>query len=76
MSTSMMRIRLPEDLKQWAETRSIRNHRSMNSEINAILEAVRRGENHGSGMERFANPSGIPGDIELFSDEEDDYART
>jgi hypothetical protein len=30
-------VRLPEDLKSWIETRSIRNFRAMNSEVVAIL---------------------------------------
>ncbi len=68
-------LRLPRELKQWAETRSIRNSRSLNAEINAILAAVRLGEEHGSGMENFANPSGIPGTVELFPPEENDFRR-
>lgn len=68
-------VRLSADLKYWVETRSIRNHRSMNAEINAILAAVRHGEEHGSGMECFANPSGIPGTVELLSPEENDFRR-
>jgi len=59
MTTKMMRIRLPEDLKEWMETRSIRNFRSQNAELVAILSALRDGEERGQGFERFANPSGI-----------------
>ncbi|MEQ1938035.1 hypothetical protein ABMA46_07265 [Mesorhizobium sp. CN5-321] len=65
MSNSPTSIRFPEDLKQWAETRSIRNHRSVSAEVVAILTAVREGEETGSGFERFANPSGTPGTVEL-----------
>lgn len=43
-TTIMMRIRLPEDLREWIEDRSNRNFRSMNKEIVAILSALRRGE--------------------------------
>lgn len=68
MTTKMMRIRLPEDLKGWMETRSIRNFRSQNAELVAILSAIREGENTGRGFENFANPSGIPGDSPLFED--------
>ncbi|EKF17161.1 Arc family DNA-binding protein [Nitratireductor pacificus] len=59
-------IRLPIEIKEWAESRSIRNHRSMSAEIVAILSAIRDGEKTGTGFEGFANPSGIPGDVPLF----------
>jgi plasmid stability protein len=59
-------IRIPSDLKEWLETRSIRNFRSMNAELVAILSAIREGEASGTGIEKFANPSGIPGDTPLF----------
>lgn len=65
MSTKMMRIRLPEDLKEWMEARSIRNFRSQNAELVAMLSAIREGEKTGSGFENLANPSGIPGDTSL-----------
>lgn len=61
-------LRLPRDLKQWAEDRSIRNGRSLNAEITAILAALREGEKTGDGFEHFANPSGIPGTVELFQE--------
>lgn len=70
MQTERANVRLPADLKAWIENRSIRNFRSMNAEINAILSAVRHGEEQRSGMECFANPSGIPGTVELLSREE------
>lgn len=66
MSTKMMRIRLPEDLKGWMEARSTRNFRSQNAELVAILSAIREGEKTGSGFEKLANPSGIPGDTPLL----------
>lgn len=75
MTTSMMRTRLPPDLKKWLETRSIRNFRSMNAEIVAILFELRCHEQQGTGLEYFANPSGIPGTIELGSKEEDEYRK-
>lgn len=59
MTTSMMRTRMPADLKAWLETRSIRNFRSMNAEIVAILTAVRDWEKTGLGFKKLANPSGI-----------------
>ncbi|MCJ2873931.1 Arc family DNA-binding protein [Agrobacterium sp. 33MFTa1.1] len=59
-------VRLPADLKEWLETRSIRNHRSINKELVAVLSAVREGEKTGSGFEKLANPSGIPVDTPLF----------
>lgn len=68
MTTKMMRIRLPEDLKEWMEARSIRNYRSMNKELVAMLSAIREAEKTGSGFEKFANPSGIPGDTPLFEE--------
>jgi len=68
MSTKMMRIRLPEDLKGWMEARSIRNFRSQNAELVAILSAIREGEKTGSGFEKLANPSGIPGNTPLFEE--------
>lgn len=68
MTASPTSIRLPADLKEWAETRSIRNHRSLNREIIAILSAIREGEKSGAGFDVFANPSGIAGDVPLFGD--------
>lgn len=65
MHNTDMKVRLPHDLKAWVETRSIRNLRSMNAEVRAILVAVREGEERGGGFERFANPSGIAGTVEL-----------
>lgn len=65
---SPLLVRMPKDLKTWLETRSIRNFRSQNSELVAILTALREGEESGSGFERFANPSGIPGTVELFQE--------
>lgn len=59
-------VRLPADLKDWLETRSIRNFRSMNAELVAMLSAIREGEKTGSGFEKLANPSGISGDTPLF----------
>lgn len=59
-------IRLPNELRAWAETRSIRNYRSLSAEIVAILTAVRCGEIEMNGFERLANPSHIPGSLELF----------
>jgi hypothetical protein len=55
-------VRLPVDLKEWLESRSVRNFRSMNAELVAMLSAIREGEKTGSGFEKLANPSGIPGD--------------
>lgn len=50
-------IRLPQELKQWIEDRSIRNFRSMNAEVLAILDAVRTGEDDDpAGFRRFARP--------------------
>ncbi len=40
----------------------------MSVEVVAILSAVMDGEKTGSGFERFANPSGIPGTEELFAE--------
>jgi len=59
-------VRLPADLKEWLESRSIRNFRSLNAELVAILSTIRNGEANGSGSEKLANPSGIPGDTPLF----------
>lgn len=59
-------IRIPADLKEWLETRSIRNFRSMNAELVAILSAIREGEASGTGFEKLANPSGVSGDTALF----------
>ncbi|WLR96584.1 hypothetical protein [Shinella sumterensis] len=59
-------VRIPFDLKQWLEARSIRNHRSMSKELVAILSVIREGEANGGGLEKLANPSGIPGDAPLF----------
>ncbi len=59
-------VRIPFDLKQWLEARSIRNHRSMSKELVAILSVIREGEANGDGFEKLANPSGIPGDTPLF----------
>ena len=60
-SSNPTSIRLPADLKEWVETRSIRNHRSISSEIVAILSAIREGEANGDGFQNLANPSGISG---------------
>lgn len=62
-------LRMPADVKTWLETRSIRNFRSMNAEIVAILAAVRAGEDGGGGFEKFANPSGVSGSKSLFPNE-------
>lgn len=37
-------VRIPADLKQWLEERSIRNFRPMSQELVAILSALRKGE--------------------------------
>ena len=68
MSNTPTSIRLPPELKKWAETRSVRNHRSVNREIIAVLSAIRDGEKSGEGFEAIANPSGIPGDVPLFGE--------
>lgn len=60
-------VRIPFDLKQWLEARSIRNHRSMSKELVAILSVIREGEANGDGLEKLANPSGIPGDTPFVS---------
>lgn len=36
-------VRIPADLKQWLEERSIRNHRSMNAELVHMLSSLKRG---------------------------------
>lgn len=59
-------VRLSADLKKWLETRSIRNFRSMNAELVAMLSAIREGEKSGGGFENFANPSGVSGDNPLL----------
>lgn len=59
-------IRLPMEIKEWAENRSIRNHRSMSAEIVAILSVIREGEKTGSGFEKLANPSGVSGNTPLL----------
>lgn len=57
MQAKEFKIRLPEDLKEWVETRSIRNFRSMNKELVAILTALRAGEEDDpEGCHRFARP--------------------
>lgn len=57
MTAKMMRIRVPEDLKEWLEGRSIRNFRSMNKELVAILASIREGEeNDPEGFRRLARP--------------------
>ncbi|WP_119257085.1 Arc family DNA-binding protein [Shinella zoogloeoides] len=66
MQTKEFKIRLPEDLKAWLENRSIRNFRSMNKELVALLSAIRDGEENGANFEKLANPSGISGDTPLF----------
>ena len=66
MMMKMMRIRLPEDLKGWMEARSIRNFRSQNAELVAILSTIRDGEKNSNGFEKLANPSGISGDAPLL----------
>lgn len=58
MQTTNMKIRVLQDLKIWLEERSIRNFRSMNAELNAILAAIREGEitdTPGNGFHRFAS---------------------
>lgn len=58
MTTNMMRIRVPANLKEWLEDRTILNFRSMNAELVAILTAVREGEETdapGEGFRRFAS---------------------
>jgi hypothetical protein len=51
-----MKIRLPRDLKDWLEDRSIRNFRAMNAELVAILSTLRKGEDEDpEGFRRFAN---------------------
>lgn len=37
-------LRLPRELKQWAEQRSTENGRSLNSEITAILKSAKQAE--------------------------------
>lgn len=59
-------LRLPLELKEWIENRSIRNYRSMNGEIVAILSAIRDDENKGGDLVTIANPSGVAGDKPLF----------
>lgn len=51
-------VRMPSDLKAWLEDRSIKNFRSMNAELVAILTALREGEEAdapGEGFRRFAS---------------------
>lgn len=43
VKTKAMSIRLPQDLAQWIKDRSIRNLRSTNKEIVAVLAAIREG---------------------------------
>ena len=55
MQTKELKIRVPADLKDWVEDRSIRNFRKMNAEVLAILTAVRKGEEDDpEGFRRFA----------------------
>lgn len=68
-------VRIPSELKQWLEARSIRNHRSMSRELIAIMSAIRDGEKTGNGFEKLANPSGIPGDEPLFGEAVHAYPR-
>ncbi|WP_083826236.1 Arc family DNA-binding protein [Cardiobacterium valvarum] len=39
---SRLTLRLPADLKEWLQERSIQNHRSLNGEIVATLEEAYR----------------------------------
>lgn len=56
MQITDMKVRLPADVKAWLESRSIRNFRSMNKELVAILTALRAGEeNDPEGFKRFAS---------------------
>lgn len=58
MQTERASIRMPGDLKAWLETRSIRNFRSLNAELIAILTALRAGEEsdpESEGFHRFAS---------------------
>lgn len=49
-------IRIPEDLKQWLEERSIRNFRPLSKELVAILDALRKGEEDDpDGFHRFTS---------------------
>lgn len=51
-------VRMPANLKEWLEDRSIRNFRNANAEIVAILAAVREGEETdapGEGFRPFAS---------------------
>lgn len=71
MTTSIkFTLRIPAELKEWIKTRSIRNVRSTNTEIQAILAAVKQGEEAGTGFERFANSSGILATVKLFEGED------
>lgn len=58
-NASSTSIRFPKEIRDWLETRSIRNFRSVGAEVVAILTAVREGEKTGLGFEKFANPSSI-----------------
>jgi len=37
-------VRMPEELKNWLKQRAVRNRRSANSEILAMLESIRSSE--------------------------------
>lgn len=57
-TSSPTSVRIPADLKDWLEDRSIRHFRSMNAELIAILTALREGEEtdaEGQGFRRFAS---------------------
>lgn len=49
-------VRLPAELREWIEERSYRHIRSLSAEIVAVLDAVRRGEQHDEGFKHFASP--------------------
>ena len=41
MATAQLRIRLPQELKNWVKERAKENMRPMNSEITLLLQAVK-----------------------------------
>ena len=55
MKDIKMSIRFPAQLREWIEDRSIRNHRSMNNEIVAILSAIRESEEIEPNFKHFGN---------------------
>lgn len=52
-------IRIPNELKHWAENRSIRNYRSLSSEVIAILASARNDELQIKSMGKQSGPSSI-----------------